>query len=243
MCPKTPKNKYHLELLRELERYKEECYAVERESKHRYVGSRKKMYGIKIPILSRVVKDWVKEHHNMSLKEYIDLLNSLLLFGYSHEEILVAGKLLKFLPQLRRQIEPTFLKNWLEVVEGWAEVDSICQNIFSAEEMLSKWNKWEKLISRFSLDMNIHKRRASLVLLVGPVRQSADERLLQLAFKNIEKLKGEKDILITKAISWLLRSLIKNHRKDVESYLSKYRQSLPQIVVRETTKKLLTGKK
>ncbi|MBI2314815.1 DNA alkylation repair protein [Candidatus Daviesbacteria bacterium] len=35
--------------------------------------------------------------------------------------------------------------------------------------------------------------------------------MADLAFENIDKLKAEKDVLITKAISWVLRSLIKNH--------------------------------
>ncbi|MDP2951009.1 MAG: DNA alkylation repair protein, partial [bacterium] len=64
-----------------------------------------------------------------------------------------------------------------------------------------------------------------------------------LAFENIEKLKPEKDILITKAISWLLRNLIKYHKKEVADYLKKNKNSLPKIAVRETEKKIKTGKK
>ena len=101
----------------------------------------------------------------------------------------------------------------------------------------------EKNISQFSMDKNIHKRRASLVLLTFPVRKSQDKRLSDLAFTNIEKLKNENDILITKAISWLLRSLIANHRKEVEIYIDKNINSLPKIAIRETKRKLTTGRK
>jgi 3-methyladenine DNA glycosylase AlkD len=80
-------------------------------------------------------------------------------------------------------------------------------------------------------------------LLTKPVRDSDDTRLADLAFANIDKLKQDREILVTKAISWLLRDLIKNHRQKVEKYLQKNEDTLPRIAVRETRTKLLTGRK
>jgi len=163
--------------------------------------------------------------------------------GKSHDERRIAGKLLEFLPKLRKQLNPLLLNKWLEGAEGWAEVDSICQSNFSAVEMLANWQVWEKIITKFSRDKNIHKRRASLVLLANPVRQSSDARLVKIALTSIDQLKGENDILITKAVSWLLRACIKNHRGMVRKYLESNLDNLPSIAVRETNCKLLTGKK
>jgi 3-methyladenine DNA glycosylase AlkD len=64
-----------------------------------------------------------------------------------------------------------------------------------------------------------------------------------MAIENIDRLKAEKEILITKAISWLLRSMVKHHRKLVEDYISEYNDTLPRIAVRETQVKLSTGRK
>lgn len=150
---------------------------------------------------------------------------------------------MEYLPKLRKELDPFLLDSWLDYAHGWAEVDCICQSNFTAEELLGNWDKWSKLLDRFVKDKNVHKRRASLVLLVKAVGQSMDIRLSDLAFANIELLKSEKDILITKAISWLMRSLIKNHRKELEEYLAKNENSLPKIALRETRRKLLTGKK
>ena len=82
-----------------------------------------------------------------------------------------------------------------------------------------------------------------MVLLTGPVRHSVDMRLSELAFDNIGKLKNESNILITKAVSWLLRDLIKNHKVEVEKYLKQNLNSLSRIAMRETTNKLRSGKK
>jgi len=56
-------------------------------------------------------------------------------------------------------------------------------------------------------------------------------------------LKSEKEVLITKAISWTLRSMVKLHRTPLKNYLAKNKQTLPAIAMRETLTKLQTGKK
>jgi len=75
------------------------------------------------------------------------------------------------------------------------------------------------------------------------LRQSDDERLSKLAFENIENLKSEKEILITKAVSWLLRSLVKFHKNEVAIYLKENKVSLPKIAYREALAKVETGRK
>lgn len=82
-----------------------------------------------------------------------------------------------------------------------------------------------------------------LAFLTGVVSKSEDLRLSNLAFENIDNLKAERDILITKSISWLLRDLTKLHREEVEKYLNDHSTLLPAIAVRETRNKLTTGKK
>lgn len=59
----------------------------------------------------------------------------------------------------------------------------------------------------------------------------------------VERLKGERPILITKAVSWLLRSMALRHGTAVAAYLDANAASLPAIAVRETRTKLATGTK
>ncbi|MCW5873642.1 MAG: DNA alkylation repair protein [Anaerolineales bacterium] len=53
----------------------------------------------------------------------------------------------------------------------------------------------------------------------------------------------EKSTLITKAVSWLLRSMTTYHAEAVRRYLAQEAASLPKIVIRETMAKLNTGTK
>jgi 3-methyladenine DNA glycosylase AlkD len=208
----------------------------------KYLGSDKPTRCIKSGETIRFAKELIKKN-DLSVKEFTDLIDSLYQNGETFEEMEIAARLLGVSPKVRKQINPQKLNLWLNCVHGWAETDVLCQSSFSGEEVLNNWNVWKKLLIKFSKDKNVHKRRASLVLLTKSVRESDDKKLSELAFKNIDLLKKEKDILITKAISWILRSLIKNHKKEVENYLKKNKETLPKIAVRETTNKLLTGKK
>ena len=231
-------NKYHQEIISLYD-----SYAGDFHSKHSndYIGSSKPSYPISTPESRNLIKNWLRSK-SFTPDEYKNLLDSLSK-GKSHNEFSAIGKLLEYLPKLRKTLRLESLDFWLDNAEGWAEVDSICQGNFTADEILYKWLDWEKLIRVFSNSKNIHKRRASLVLLTGPVRHSVDMRLSELAFDNIGKLKNESNILITKAVSWLLRDLIKNHKVEVEKYLKQNLNSLSRIAMRETTNKLRSGKK
>lgn len=82
-----------------------------------------------------------------------------------------------------------------------------------------------------------------MVFLCSPIRTHADKSMADVALANISQLKQEKEILITKAISWLLRSMVKHHKKLVTDYIVRNKSSLPAIAVRETLIKVKTGKK
>ncbi len=207
-----------------------------------YIGTRKPVYPLSMPATRQVVREWIARHPDLAADEYAELLNSLAQ-GETSNEVGLIGDFLLLLPHLRRTLDPACLNLWLDHTEGWGEVDSICQNKFKADEILSRWGEWKKLLTAFAKSPNVHKRRASLVLLTMNVRKSDDPRLSALAFANIERLKSEKDILITKAVSWLLRDLTYLHRAEVEAYLAENEASLPRVAIRETRVKLATGRK
>lgn len=209
---------------------------------NRYVGTSKPVYLMKSASIGLIFRDFTRRHPDLSSAEFVSLLDSLSQ-GETYNEFTAVGVLLGAYPKLRRALDPWCLERWLEHAQGWAEVDTICQSNFTVAEMLSDWETWSALLSALAGRENIHKRRASLVLLTKPLRESDDARLSVLAFANVEMLKGEKDILITKSVSWILRALIKHHRAEVEAYLEAQAEGLPKIALRETRYKLVGGVK
>lgn len=235
------KNNFHSEILYEIQKLSGFKKPTKEGFGLKYVGTDKSSYHLDTKGIREIAKNFVKIHQ-FDLSQYIDLLNSLYA-GETCDEIYIAAKIIEFSPQLKLEFDLKHLDNWLNYVHGWAEVDTLCQMAFTDVELLSRWNEWKKIIIKFSTDPNVHKRRASLVLLTKPSRLSPDKKISDLAFKNIDLLKSEKDILVTKAISWSLRQLTKFHSEQVANYLEKNKDTLPKIAVRETTMKLLTGRK
>lgn len=236
------KNQHHQKLLVEINKLKSESSGSETQWVQRYLGTNKIFYNFSTKQLVDLVKSFIKES-NLSSKEIVELLNSLYQNGTTYNEIAIAGKIVNFSKINDKNFDPNNLDLWLNYTCGWAENDGLCQSNFTADVLLSSWEEWSKILKQFNQSQNINKRRASLVLLTKSVDKSPDLRLSKLAFENIEKLKGEKDILITKAVSWLLRSLITFHKDEVLKYLEDNKDSLPKIAYREALSKALTGRK
>ncbi len=207
-----------------------------------YGGNSDHSLHIRIPILKNLATNFLSKNKNISDTEFESLLDRLFSGKYDDEKG-IGSKFLSLNHQHRRKLDPRKVDWWLNTLSGWAQVDGLCQSNFSAKEVLANWENWQKLINDFSSSKNINKRRASLVLLIRSLREEKDQRLEKLAFKNIDKLKGEKDILITKAISWILREMVKVYKASVADYLEKNSDLLPKIAVRETKRKLETGRK
>jgi 3-methyladenine DNA glycosylase AlkD len=207
-----------------------------------YLGSSHPRIAISVPELRQIAGAWMKAHRDLSADDVVALLSSLIT-GKSYTEKCMAGILLDYTTTGQREFDPAIFDTWLGHLEGWAEVDTLCTGKYTVKGLPSNWKEWKPLVTRFAKSDEIQKRRASLVLFCAPLRADKHEPLATVALQNIDKLKGEKDILITKAISWLLRSMEKHHRTLVEEYIEENKGTLPKIAVRETLAKLTTGRK
>jgi len=207
-----------------------------------YLGNDHMRYPIAMPTLRAIAKEWMRANRDLDSAAVADLLTSLI-EGKSSTEKVMAGIMMGYSSLPQRQFDPAFFDTWLDHLAGWAEVDAVCTGDFTITQLPADWPRWKKLLNKLSKDPNINKRRASLVLFCSPLSKVKDARLEEMAFRIIERLKSEKEVLITKAISWLLRSMIRHYRESVLVYVKENEQTLPKIAVRETLIKLKTGKK
>ncbi len=231
---------HHKKLLAEIKKHKGRGTAHSKSDS--YIGSGHYYYDVSVPARRAIARKWLAANKNISEADFLKTIDDLNK-GKSHEEKTMASSLIGYHALHRKNMGPKHVDKWLTHLVGWAEVDSLCQNVFTADEMLANWKAWENQIRKFSKDKNISKRRAALVLLTGPVHYSSDKRISELAFEMMERLKSEREILITKAVSWLLRSMITRHKAAVAEYVKKNSASLPSIAVRETLNKIKTGRK
>jgi 3-methyladenine DNA glycosylase AlkD len=206
-----------------------------------YLSSGHHYYDVSIPDLRALAKAWLKDNRSIAGGEFVAVLDGLYR-GKSYEERVLASILLSYHRAGRATIATQKLDGWLDGLVGWAEVDALCA-WWPPDELLAAWPAWRRLIRALARDRNINKRRAALVLLTAPIRNSNDARLAALAFETIERLQPERDKMITKAVSWLLRSMTRHHKRAVAAYLKEERATLPAIAVREASRKIATGRK
>jgi 3-methyladenine DNA glycosylase AlkD len=207
-----------------------------------YLGTRHPRYPVSAPVLRKIAKEWMSRNKDLACAEFTAVLTSLNA-GESCTEKCMAGLLLDYAKEPQRKFDIKLFDLWLDNLEGWAEIDSLCTGKYSLAEIPSNFTKWKSFPKKLSKSKAIEKRRASLVFFCSPISHSDNDSLALTALENIDQLKHEKDILITKAISWLLRSMIRYHRPRVESFMLENKDQLPAIAVRETMIKLKTGKK
>jgi 3-methyladenine DNA glycosylase AlkD len=207
-----------------------------------YSGSGHPFFNVSAPDMRRIARAWLAARRNAGDADLLAVVASLFV-SEAYEEKVLAAILLAANARMRRLGTPALADGWLDHLTGWAEIDSLCGPIFGPEEMEADWPAWRDLILRLSRDSSINRRRAALVLLTRPTRTSSEPRYRDLAFEVVERLKSERPILITKAVSWLLRSMANHHGAAVAAYLDAKAASLPAIAVRETRTKLRTGTK
>jgi len=231
---------FHKEILREIKHHAGK--AKQDDFLEDYLGNDHPKYAISAPTLRSIARMWFKAHPELGADQFEQMLTSLT-EGKSFTEKVFAGILLDYTKAHHQVLKLSSFEHWLDHLQGWAEIDALCTGKYTQKVIPRDIEKWTPFLRKLSKSKNIGKRRASLVFLCSPISHSSDSALASIAFENIEKLKHEKDILITKAISWLLRSMIRHHREAVEEYLVDSGATLPKIAVRETKIKLDTGKK
>lgn len=206
----------------------------------KYLGTSHKVFNVPVPKLRAIAASWVKENEEIEFKKFVEFLDELYR-GVSREEKVLASMILGRMPKHLIAMDAINIDRWIGKLEGWEEVDSICDEIdvWLRADIKKRLND----LNHFNKDKQIEKRRASLVVLCNSVRHDDNKELAQLSFQFIENLKAEKHVMITKAISWLLRALIKYHKNEVAKYLKQNTTTLPKIALREVTRKLETGKK
>ena len=233
-------NPRHQAILRQIQAAEPGRGQVNQRPEH--LGTTRKWYGLTNEQSRAIALSFISANKDLSYEDWLALIDALY-HGDSYEERCAPRTLFRKFPRYRRQLPLDQLDAWLGCLNGWAEVDSTCQTVFSDKDLLADWEGWTRLLKSLARDANINKRRAALVLLTAPILQSADARILNLSLTLIDRLKGEKDRRITKAVSWLLRKGIKQHREAIAAYVEAEAPALPAIAVRETRRKLATGKK
>jgi 3-methyladenine DNA glycosylase AlkD len=174
----------------------------------RYLKSPYFFYGVRIPELRRIVKNY----KDIDFPSAVDLFNKLWNSG-NHEEMSFALFLLsKFAKKNPAETWKVVIDN-MDKAKTWDHIDELSAHILG--EILNDNYGFVKDIKELSESMNPWARRASIVSTCFLIKNNKIDLTLRLA----EKLVYDKDIYVQKGAGWMLREVGKKNRLSLREFL------------------------
>jgi len=182
-------------------------------------GEGDRFIGVKVPVTRRVAK----EFKDLPLAEVESLLHSEI-----HEERLLAlvilvGQFEKGDDATRKSIYDLYLANMTHI-NNWDLVD------LSAPQIVGGYleNRSRKPLYRLAKSASLWERRTSIVATHWLIRQGNFADTLRIA----EKLLGDREDLIHKAVGWMLREVGKREVAALEEFLDQHCRVMSRTMLR-----------
>ena len=207
----------------------------------RSIPSPLQVYGLRVWQIRQIVRAWRREHRDVSIDDLLPLVEALWA-GESREERLIALELPQHYPFALSQLIWEHFDRWRRDLDNWELTDVLGVGVLGPW-VAASIERREQHLWHLVQDQDIWSRRLGLVSIVGLNRARAGVDLTSLALWLIDRVKEEPDRTMTRAISWVLRELGKDHPGEVAAYLEENGDLLPNHVLREVTNKLTTGRK
>jgi len=199
------------------------------------------IYGVRTPRHRQIARDWRRAHKDIAFDDLLPLVETLWL-GKSQEERTMAMELLN---QYRHHIPNLawdHFERWRYQVDNWALADGLASTLLGPWLAANPDDRLDRLWYLIAAE-DMWIRRVALVATTPINRGRASFTLPDMTLELIDRVKEERDPMITKAVSWALRVLIKKHADRVSAYLEQNKDVLARHVIREVNNKLRTGLK
>jgi len=178
------------------------------EHSKRYLKSPYEFYGLKVPEIRKLVKDYNKLEFHSALNLFDELWNS-----GNHEEMSFALYLLGDYVKKYSEYIWKFLIERIEKAKTWDHVDELSTHILGVilAEDIRRMNEIKPLFE----SRNSWLRRISIVSTYPLIKKNKIELTLRLA----ENLVYDKDIYVQKAAGWMLREVGKKNRLALREFI------------------------
>jgi 3-methyladenine DNA glycosylase AlkD len=200
-----------------------------------------KMYGVKVPRLREISRDWQRAHKKIAREDLVALVETLW-DGESREERVLALELLQRYKRWLPDLAWAHFERWRRGLDNWEVTDVLGVRILGPWVLEDPDGRLDHLWALIA-DEDVWSRRLAVVATVWLNRGRKDASFPAFTLELIDRVKEERHPMITKAVSWALREMIKKHPDRVAAYLEENREVLAAHVVREVDNKLRTGLK
>ena len=189
--------------------------------------------GVKVPIIRKYAKSYIRAHVEVSRHELLDLVAELWSRNV-HESRMLAIELLNARPKLLIKEDVGPVERMIDQSHTWAYVDSLSINTMGG--LLDSFPNLTRVLDRWAVHQNFWLRRAAMLSLLLPLRIGAGD--FKRFARYAESMLDEKEFFIRKAIGWVLRETSKKQPELVIDWLSSNAHRSSALTAREAVKYL-----
>lgn len=204
------------------------------EGEKKYLKSALKHYGVTVPHLHKLAKEWIKENKELTIDEVIKTTNHLWASNWHEEKALATHILTERRHDLEIRHLPT-IEHMVTTAIGWALIDDIAAWLVGTLYELDP-NKMTPVLKQWIKSDNFWVRRTATLAQLIPLREGRGN--LDLFTELAVPLLSEKEFFIRKAIGWVLRDTSKKRPELVFDFVQKYGHLMSGLTYREATRRL-----
>ena len=190
-------------------------------------------YGVTVPAIRAAVKNLTRTQGESTRRKALAVVRRLWASPV-HEQRMAAVFLLEAHADLLESGDLPLVEKMIRGSFTWAYVDPLAAKI--AGSLVEREPELARELDRWSEDESFWIRRAALLALMGPLRRGRGD---WSRFKRYsDKMLGEKEFFIRKAIGWVLRETSKKRPDRVRKYVSSRLDRMAGVTFREAVKRL-----
>lgn len=192
-----------------------------------------KCYGVKMPVVSKISKEFFKRIKSETKSEIFDLCESLWQSGYIEEAFIACN----WSYYIRKEYKPgdfKIFRRWInEHVNNWATCDTLCNH--TVGQFIEMYPEYLVKLKDFAKSDNRWVRRASAVTLIIPARKG---KFLKDILEIADILLLDKDDLVQKGYGWMLKAASQAHQREIFEYVVRNKVNMPRTALRYAIEKM-----
>jgi 3-methyladenine DNA glycosylase AlkD len=192
-----------------------------------------KFYGVKVPTVNKISKEYFKLIDFKSKSEIVDLCESLWQSGFIEESFIACH----WSYYLRKNYEPAdfqLFEKWInDYVNNWATCDTLCNHTIG--EFIEMYPGYLNRLKDFAKSENRWMRRASAVTLIIPARKG---KFLNEILEIADILLLDNDDLVQKGYGWMLKAASEANQREIFEYVIKNKSIMPRTALRYAIEKM-----
>lgn len=186
-----------------------------------------KYYGVKVPAVEKISKEYFKHITSKPTSEIFDLCETLWQSGFIEESFIACH----WSYYIHERYEPgdfqIFVK-WIDnYVNNWASCDTLCNHTIG--HFIEMYPEYLTQLKELTRSGNRWARRAAAVTLIIPARKG---KFLVDILDIADRLLQDSDDLVQKGYGWMLKAASEANQQAIFDYVMKNKSVMPRTALR-----------